>query len=330
MSKSTKRSPLKILLGVLLIIVCVIIIFFSALKGGEKLMYISFYNNSQREFTIPGLNSGFIPQGLDYLEDEELYLTCGYSSTKGEASAVYTIDSKGKATKIKLQNADGSTYTGHTGGIAHYGKYFYITGSTGCDVFLLSDLISGNEYAKQVGVINTPNDPAYCVVHDGKFYSGTFYRAGNYETPEEQRITTPAGDKNTALIIVYDLDDTAEFGVNPNPVSAYSTTGLVQGMTFTENEIVLSTSYGLATSHLYYYSTSKITTGAITLKDYPTEIPLYYLDSTCLVDDVKAPPMSEEIIYKDGRIYTITESASNKYIFGKFMSGYHSYSYKKK
>ena len=38
--------------------------------------------------------------------------------------------------------------------------------------------------------------------------------------------------------------------------------------------------------------------------------------------------MSEEIVYKDGRIYIMTESASNKYIFGKFMSGIEVYSYK--
>jgi hypothetical protein len=35
--------------------------------------------------------------------------------------------------------------------------------------------------------------------------------------------------------------------------------------------------------------------------------------------------MSEEIVYKDGLIYIMTESASNKYIFGKFMSGYNCY-----
>ena len=37
--------------------------------------------------------------------------------------------------------------------------------------------------------------------------------------------------------------------------------------------------------------------------------------------------MSEEIILKDGRIVIMTESASNKYIFGKITSGRRIYGY---
>jgi hypothetical protein len=142
----------------------------------------------------------------------------------------------------------------------------------------------------------------------------------------EHRLTTPAGDSNTALMTVFDIDDSAEFYINPTPTAAYSLTGLVQGMTFTENRIVLSTSYGLASSHLYFYDTSKITEGQFTVNN--TTVPLYYLDSASLVETVTAPPMSEEIVYKDGYIYIMTESASNKYIFGKLMSGVNLYAYK--
>ena len=46
-------------------------------------------------------------------------------------------------------------------------------------------------------------------------------------------------------------------------------------------------------------------------------MPLYYFDSTNLVSDLSAPPMSEGIEYHDGRIYISEEAASNKYIFGK-------------
>ena len=56
-------------------------------------------------------------------------------------------------------------------------------------------------------------------------------------------------------------------------------------------------------------------------------VPVYYLDSACLVEDVKAPPMAEEMVWLDGRVYILTESASMKYLFGKLMSGHHVYSY---
>ena len=98
-------------------------------------------------------------------------------------------------------------------------------------------------------------------------------------------------------------------------------------MCFTDTQIVLSTSYGVAPSKLKYYNLNHAaheqkTIGSLTLE-------LYYLEGACLERDVIAPPMSEEIVYKDGRLYIMTESASNKYIFGKFMSGRYMYSYAK-
>ena len=45
-------------------------------------------------------------------------------------------------------------------------------------------------------------------------------------------------------------------------------------------------------------------------------IPLYELDSASLIKDYKFAPMSEEIVFVDGKLYTMCESASDKYIFG--------------
>ena len=50
-------------------------------------------------------------------------------------------------------------------------------------------------------------------------------------------------------------------------------------------------------------------------------VPLYVIDSKTLVDTIEAPPMAEEIVYLDGKIWIMNESASNKYIFGKFTTG---------
>lgn len=320
------RRGLIIFLKVVACTLIIIAILLISIRVGEKLAFAPFYNSAKNELPIPGVNSGFVGQGLDYIEEEDYFLTCGYSAKKGEASMVYVMKADGSSYKTVLKNADGSDYTGHTGGIAHSGDYCYITGDDGCDVFMLNDILSGKEAQKQ-GVITSPqgHDPAYVVVRNGKLYEGSFYRAGNYETPLNERIQTPCGDNNTALIYVYELDASARFGVNPTPVEAYSTTGLVQGMTFTDKEIVLSTSYGLAPSHLLYYTLSQARSeekdiGGISLK-------LYYLDGSVLTRKVTAPPMSEEIYYKDGRIFIMTESASNKYIFGKFMSGRYMYSF---
>ena len=329
MSEQTtkRRNPFIVILKILACIVIIPAILLLGIMVGEKLAFASFYSNAKSEFVMPGINEGFVGQGLDYVQEKDAFITCGYSATKGEASMVYVIKADGTTTKTLLKKSDGSNYTGHTGGIAHYKDFCYITGADGCDVFSLEDILAGGE-AKVKGAIKSPagHDPAYVTVHDGKLYEGSFYRAGNYETPENERITTPAGDKNTSLIYVYNLSDSAEFGVDQTPVAAYSAPGLVQGMTFTESCIVLSTSYGFAASHLLYYDLSKIPAAQQTIGGNTLE--LKYLDSSCLKSNVTAPFMSEEIVYKDGKIYIMTESASNKYIFGKFMSGMFLYSYK--
>lgn len=329
--KTNGKSAATVLATVLIIAFLIITVLLAGVRVGEKIAFADFYNKARAEFEIP-TRGGFVGQGLDYLEDERAFITCGYAASKGKCSMVYYIDEKGNSTCTQLKNADGSNYTGHTGGIAHYKEYFYITGDDGCDVFLLSDLIDHKSESKKLGEVKTLLDPAYCNVYNGKFYTGSFYRAGNYETPDWQRITTPKGDKNMAVITVFDIDDNAKdsFYISPKPSAAYSTMGLVQGMTFTEGQIVLSTSYGLAASHLYFYDIftdkSSISAGQLTFDG--ENIPLYYLDSACLKRTVTAPPMSEEIVYLNGRIYIMTESASSKYIFGKLMSGKHLWSWK--
>ncbi|MCQ2478889.1 MAG: hypothetical protein MJ091_06790, partial [Clostridia bacterium] len=125
-----KRSPLQKVLRALLIFVGAIIFLLLGIRIGEKLVFLPFYTNSTRVFASPGMTSGFVGQGLDYVEEKESFLAAGYDAKKGNASSVYVIAKDGKQTKCELKNPDGSNYTGHTGGVAHYGDYAYITGAT--------------------------------------------------------------------------------------------------------------------------------------------------------------------------------------------------------
>ena len=51
------------------------------------------------------------------------------------------------------------------------------------------------------------------------------------------------------------------------------------------------------------------------------KIPLYVMGEADLFRTVSAPPMAEELVYLDGKVYVMNESASNKYVFGRFLSG---------
>lgn len=315
---------LKIAGKVLLYVLVVLILLLLVLRFGVTAIYFDYFSNSKSEFVIPGLTTAFVPQGFDYIEDSDTYLICGYMSD-GTASRVYVRDAGGNTYHSSLLYADGAPYVKHAGGICFNGDYVYLAGDDGVDVFLLSDILAGRDAVKQ-GKILTGHDMAYCFFYNGYLLAGNFYHPGTYETPAHHRITTPAGDANTALITVFKADGTAEFGIDPTPVAAISTREKVQGICFTsDSEIVLSTSYGFATSHLYFYQID--TDRASTVEVLNGQVPLYYLDSANLTKTVDMPPMSEELVYRDGRVWVMCESACNKYIFGKFIRGYQVFAY---
>lgn len=317
-------KALKITGKVLLIILVTLLMLLLVLRLGVTALYFDFFNHAESEFLIPGLSDNWVPQGFDYIEDQNVYLMCGYMSDD-TSSRVYVRGQDGQSHYSKLLYADGTPYLKHAGGICHNGQFVYIAGDDGVDVFLLYDILAGRN-AKKLGKIVLGHDMAFCSFYNGYLLAGNFYHPETYETPEHHRITTPAGDQNTSLITVFKADDSAQFGINPVPVGAISAPGKVQGICFTsEDEIVLSSSYSIASSYLYYHRIDTSRQGMVQACD--TSVPMIYLDSATLVNTVTMPPMSEELVYLDGRVSILFESACNKYIYGKFVRGYQVYSY---
>ena len=167
-----------------------------------------------------------------------------------------------------------------------------------------------------------------CTFYDGYRFVGDFYRPEVYETPQDHHVTTPVGDRNPAVIAVYRADEAAEFGLELHPVAAISVREQVQGIGITQDgEIVLSTSYGFASSHLWFYSWDEARQGTLELDG--REVPLYYLDSANLTHSVELPPMSEEVVCWDGKVYVLMESACTKYKFGNLIRGTQVFAYEK-
>ena len=82
-------------------------------------------------------------------------------------------------------------------------------------------------------------------------------------------------------------------------------------------EIYLSTSYAVAFSGIHIFPEAALTPMA-TLGE---GVPLYALDSAARAALLKLPPMAEEIEVVDGRLYTMCESASSAYLFGRLTGG---------
>ncbi len=357
---------MKYLLTALAVLVAVILIAVLGFKLYDYVNASDFYNNSDVVFATPGVtDSNFVPQGMTYDEDRDTFLFTGYMGKPilGElgddvAARVYVRDADGNVTFTRLLNADGTPYTDHTGGMEIFGDYVYITGedSHGLDVFSAEDILAGKEDTKMLGTVLTYNSPAhvYSYEYNGQKYimAGSYHKDDTvYTTPDHERITTPAGDNNTSVMTVFKLDENAQFGVVSTPVAIISAREMIQGICITpDGQMVISSSWGLATSNLFFYDLSKVQhtdnynyKGTITygdlenpdgdsayFGDFDFTVPCYYVDSTCLVDTVVAPPMSEELVCLDGRIIVFCESACNKYLFGKLTTGFGTYGYEYK
>ena len=330
-----KNKALRIVLTIAVCVVLTIVSVLALVKIGERLVFFSFYAKSTTEFKMPGTSDGFIQQGFEEIEvdGEKLYLASGY--VKNHSSRVYIIDEKGKSLGYaKLRTETGERNTTHAGGIAVYGDYVYVTNgadSKGIEIFLLSDILDeNNDVAWCVGTLDVSVAPAFVYVDEASktLYTGSFHKDGSdYLSPDEHKALGAAHD-NTAIILAYDITNDGK-AISSSPKEAYTITSKVQGMTFTDSgKLVLSTSWGVSKSHLLIYDFAEIKKGEDKTTLFGAEIPLYHVDESSKIDDVKAPPMAEELVYEDGRVYIMNESASSKYIFGKFTSGNYVHAYK--
>ena len=327
-----KKSLSKKLLKAFIILLAVVVVILLGARLYFRTPVSEYYSHSEKEFTIPDINSGFIAQGLTYDDRSDCFFMTGYMNDKS-SSPIYMVEKSTNkyVKKLLLQNPDGSEFHGHAGGMTVHGDYIYVAGSGDSCLYVFSyeDAIkaSDNSTLKSIGTFPMPDDMsvAFTSSDENVIYAGEFYRAENYKTAENHKMTTSAGDYNQALMFVYRFSDSADalFGIETEPFEVYSITDLVQGMDTYNGKIYLSTSYGVAFSHIYVYdkpqSKKNLEIAGLTL-------PLYELDSASLSNTIKYPPMSEEIVCIDNRIYTMCESASNKYIFGKLTGAHKCYS----
>ncbi len=332
-----KKTAWEIIAWILACIFVFVGLVFITVRLCFRLPNSSYYNASAVTFEIPGTGDGFVAQGFDYDAGEEQFLVTGYMKDHS-ASPLYLVGHDGKIKKtVYFTLPDGSAYCGHGGGIAQAGEYIYLTGDTGGCLYLFRyDDVCAAENGSSVAALDTPlmtavSEEDYigtAFVYDTEDYLivGEFYREGNYPTPDSHKLTTAAGDYQQAVAIAFRRDATQSLGVDPTPIAAISLPDQVQGMAVAADRVYLSTSWGLSRSHILTYDTALAAAsqqGEITLLGH--ELPLYAFDSASMVSDSQIPPMSEELVVLEGRLYVMCESASDKYIFGKFTGGQYCY-----
>lgn len=272
-------------------------------------IYSEYYSMESTLCTNPGLNDGFVCQGISAYEHQEngdkIFLS-GYM-TDNSASRVYVTDLSNNSYYVNLNNEDGTPYNGHSGGIANDGENVYIVSDDCIFPFKIDDLLKSKK--GDTITLGSPikiYDQGSFVFFDGEYlYTGEFHDGKNYITNHKYTI-----DENTthhAIAVKYHISDLTK------PVKIYSIRDKVQGFAINEDgKILLSTSYGLTNSKFYLYDEEAAVDSGETLYGAP----VYYLKD--YVKTFDGPAMSEGLDVYNGKFITMFESACNKYIFGKF------------
>ena len=331
MEKNNTSSVKRITLVIAAVIVGIALILGIALAvfiGVMRLPVSSYYRASEKAFIIPGLHDRFVPQGFCYDEAREHFIVSGYSSEK-EASSVYLVNrSSGETVKrIFLAKANGEAFKGHAGGIDFYGDFVYVAGSTDNCLYVYSypELLNAEDGAS-IGCIGrfslevSKTDfvrASFVTVHGDTLTVGEFY---SESLAESHQMAVDDGKIHGAIAVSFPLSDDEELGIVAMPTRVYSLPEKVQGICFDGDDIYLSTSYGLSHSYIYEFDSSKLSEKK-KVKILGHDLPVYYLDTVAMTGKYKAPPMAEEAVMIDGRFYVMCESASQKYIFGKFTGG---------
>ena len=317
------KNVIKILAMILLFVVVAILLFNLFLN----IKLFEFYSTSVSIGDVPGLNDGGVQQGLDYVADKDTLLASCYMTDKS-ASRIY-VTKDGKTSFTALKNEDGSDYTGHVGGICHNGNYFYVGKSGGLKVFKLDDILGGGE-AKAIGDVDLVNTASWCTVYDGVVYAGTFSDVTTpaYAPAPEFIIENPkvSGEANCSIISAYKLSDgdDATFGIdNSKPINIFSIIGCVQGGVFNKDgNLILSTSYGIALSGFHFYDMKKASENKLTYTHSDGQTyEMIFLGTDSLTKKLEGPPMAEELVIINDKLYVMNESASAKYIFGNLIGG---------
>ena len=294
------KSLMFIIIGILSLVLLTVL----GLNIAKHFIYSEYYSIKTNVCKNPGLNDGFVCQGIAVSEENEVILVCGYMKDKSN-SRIYVTDFESNSYYVELTR-DGEKYTGHAGGLAITGNTVYIANAKKIYSFPLENVLSAkNGDTVDIGSGTKVNTNASFVYTDEDYlYVGEFHDGGKYVIENHEHET--AEGTHYALCTKYALSDLT------TPIAVYTLRNNVQGICFTpDKKVVLSTSYGLTDTVYYIYSLEEATDSGLTFDGAP----VYYLDN--LEKEIHGPAMGEDLDYYDGKIITLTESASTKYIFGK-------------
>ena len=291
----------------------------------EKIAF-SAYNKEAKKFCEnPDTDTDFVPQGLAYSDYLDKILICGYMNTEGN-SRIYVVNPESGETEkyVSLLEVDGDGYTGHCGGIATYmNNAWVVSGKYARRISLDVLRDTDNEDSIQfIDQFNTGTRASYANCSNGILWIGEYHKNGNdYVTEDSHHLTSPDGEEMCAWTCGYILDSSNPQGFTYDgkskdivaPDYILETESMCQGFTqLADGRFVTSISGKITKSELNFYENvlENKADGTVTVSD--KEVDIYYLDSTKMIESLKALPRSEGIDMYNGKLLVLYESGCRK------------------
>lgn len=322
-------------------------------QSQQEYLFISAYmKEGPSRIYVTGTRTGYV--GYVTLKNEDGTDYTGHAG--GIATSCNNSDSNGNKTQEKNGTlwvvSDGTVYC-----IKKSSDEFYNIAE---EVIEKASRTEGDKTIQFTSSFKANNEASFCFFYeDGtvsvandKLYVGEFYhpKKAEYSTPENHHITTSSGDKHYALVNEYTSSTSSanEYGLLqisestvpeenrvPKINKIISIPEKIQGFALTQSkQLVLSQSYGLANSHLYYYDWNEVLASSnrafystltgnnfeydgvykkTGVKYTDKDMYVYFAENSKLLRDYSIPSMSEGMCVNGDRIYVLFESGCYKY-----------------
>ena len=288
---------------------------FLGFLGGDK--KIDYENYAEMLCEVPGLQDGFIPQGLCFVENMDMFAISGYmpKDDKGnqQFSRIYFVNPKTKESKMFIIDK----FTGHAGGIASNENDIWISSggssSTNGKIYHFTVDMFTKPTGSTVnydGYFSVPAKGSVLYCDDEKLWVSEFYSIDNKVNESHHYGSNHAWSCGYNLPI--DIDYSAKETLIPDVI--LSIPDKVQGMSITaNNEVIFSTSYGRKNNSKMYIFQDYTIWDHTTVNILNTDVTLYVAKKKNNILRFKMPTLMEGIDYHDGKLHIVFESGAKAY-----------------
>lgn len=289
------------------------------------------YSDYEELCAIPETENGYVPQGYCYSESEKLHFISYYHDKKASVISIADAVSGERIKTLTLKQTNGKDFTGHAGGIAEDGEFFYIVDGKKIyrlDMNLLLSASDGDSLTLSEKI--TTDVKCSYLNSDGTYlYAGEFYtytENGAYDTDKSHHMSISLFETTYARCNAYLISDiesafSADGGETAVPAMIFTTPNCVQGFArMADGTFALSISYGRNNnSSLRLYEDVTKGDSDFTVDYSGVSVPAYHLKSSAETADLRQPPLLEGVDDMNGKVAGVFESCADKYSDSAFI-----------